>query len=92
MKIEHEKILLKIKNLNQTIREYPSDYDVERDTIPKLKITQLESKIYESEIVINEYRNDLSIALNKIKDLNRKIEFLEEKYLKLKEQNGKRKN
>lgn len=88
MNIEHEKILLEMRNLNQTIIEYPGDYDVERDTIPQLEITQLESKIHESEIVINKYREELGVALNEIKDLNRKIKFLEEKYLKLKEKNG----
>ena len=88
MNIEHEKILLEMKILNQTIIEYPGDYDVERETIPQLKITQLESKIHESEIVINKYREELGIALNKIKELNRKIKFLEDKYLKLKEKNG----
>lgn len=92
MNIEHEKILLKMRTLNQSISEYPNDYDVERYTIPELKLTQSKSKIHESEIVINKYREELGVALNEIKDLNRKIEFLEEKYLKLKEQNGKRKN
>lgn len=88
MNIEHEKILLEMRILNQTIIEYPGDYDVERETIPQLEITQLESKIHESEIVINKYREELGIALNKIKELNRKIKFLEDKYLKLKEKNG----
>ena len=92
MNIEHEKILLEMRSLNKTIIEYPGDYDVERYTIPQLEITQLESKVHESEIVINKYREELGIALNEIKELNTKIEFLEEKYLKLKEQNGKRKN